>query len=221
MTYKKNIFKYFIRNLVNASSSSESSTSPPPPVLNQPKRKRTFKKMEEEFRVNTAAKRIRNESTDGIEPKCESPSEAEHPVEADANNHDLCKSYDETESVEATSFNVSEVSNDGADDRLTICLNCGVHVSGTHANVSYCFSEHMCDSMQKEHQYLNAICLIANAMHANTTHLDHGLKQTTSTPNSTVNQPSPFSPSIASTFSKANQPFNRSNIERALKALLE
>lgn len=181
--------------------------------------------MEEEFYADPKAKRVCNESIDVIEPKRESLSGTEHAVEADAK---LCESYAETESVAATSFDEIEVTNLSfgnveSVDRLTICLRCGLHVGGTHASVSYCFSEHMCVSMEKERQYLDAICLIANAMHANTLHFDHDLKQTTSTPNSSVNQPSPSSPisPIASTFSKANQPFNHANVGRALKDLLE
>lgn len=154
--------------------------------------------------------------SDVIETKLESLGEVKNAVE----------NYDHTdESVAVTSFNEIEVESDG---RLTICLKCGLHVSGTHANVSYCFSEHMCDSTAMQDQHLKAICVIANAMYTNTMRFGSVPKNTTSTPNSSINQPLPSDEvsklnvsAIVSTLSKPNQPFNFTDIRRALKDLLE
>lgn len=53
------------------------------------------------------------------------------------------------------------------DYRLTVCLKCGLYMKGSHANVSYCFSEHMCDSSltQNQDEYLTAISIIACTMY--------------------------------------------------------
>lgn len=154
--------------------------------------------------------------SDVIETKRESLGEVKNAVE----------NFDHTdESVAVTSFKEIEVESDA---RLTICLKCGSYVSGTHGNVSYCFSDHMCESTTMQDQYLKAICVVANAMYTNTMRFGSVPKNTTSTPNSSINQPSPSDEvsklnvsAIVSALSNPNKPFNLTNIRRALKDLLE
>lgn len=68
----------------------------------------------------------------------------------------------------------------------------------------------MCESKEKEKQYLNAICVIANAMYTNMNQL----------PTSDCASNHDVS-ATASTISNPNQPFNPSNIGRVLKDLLK
>lgn len=82
--------------------------------------------------------------------------------------------------------------------RMTVCLSCGMFVCGTHADVSYCFSEeHMCEGLnennisQSRQHFLKGISVLSNAMYVgNNQNGDFGL------------------------------PFNQSNIERALYQIL-
>lgn len=205
------IFNLFSK--VSSTSNSSAPPPPPPPLPHHSKPRRALKKLHEEFCAETDAKRIRIEN----EPKRGFLGETKHVVEAKANDESVAITVEEIEET-----------NVGSDARLTICLKCGFNGSGTHANVSYCLSEHMCESKPKKHRYLNVICIIANAMYANGMCFDSDSKEATSTPNSSMNQPSPSDDAsehnvsaIASSFSESNQPFNPSNIGRALKDLLE
>lgn len=180
-----------------------------------------------------AAKRVRNDSIDAIEPnskkRCETVADVKHDVETkskedEQTSKNLHEADDETKSV--ASFDEIDSSNPrnilATDFRLEICLKCGAHAKGEHANVSYCFSEHMCDSKKPPDQndYLVAICAIANAMNMYTNNVAPCSGYTTSTPNTSMNETAePKASAIASTAS--NQPFNVSNVGRVLHDLLE
>lgn len=171
-----------------------------------------------------SVKRKRNDSSDDIGPnpekkfhgpEVETQTESETLVESNLNVEDEANSdvKDETDSEtqgldvqpdsaqDDTSDSNTESESQEDISRLTICLKCGTHMRGSHANVSYCFSEHMCnEQVQFDQQpYLDTICVIANAMHTGKTS-DEGAQK--------------------AILQGSKNPFNSSNIGRALEELL-
>lgn len=68
-------------------------------------------------------------------------------------------------------MNVSNDETAAQDSRITICLSCGIYHKGTHADVSYCFSEdHMCERRDEESRqlFLESISVLANSFYLKT-----------------------------------------------------
>lgn len=159
-----------------------------------------------------ATKRTRNDSINVIESTPKRPRESSAEVERGVKIEPVGDDTEET------------LGNNQADSRLTVCLQCGFHVMGSHANVSYCSSEHMCDFDATLHPegYLAAICAIANAMV--TKGIIPSSQCKTSTPNTSMNQSSsnPNVSAIATAFQiPSNRLFDTSNVERALNDFFE
>lgn len=72
----------------------------------------------------------------------------------------LAKKTRTKEQLETDVDNISE----RMEERLSICLKCGFYVHGTHHNVSYCMSDHMCENDVKDpKKFIDCMVLIGKA----------------------------------------------------------
>lgn len=68
-----------------------------------------------------------------------------------------------TRSMEQPETDVNSIS-ETIEERLSICLKCGFYVHGTHHNVSYCMSDHMCENDVKDpDKFIDCMVLIGKA----------------------------------------------------------
>lgn len=188
--------------------------------------------------ATASAKRTRDDSIDVIVPPSKklraSVAEVEQNNETetdDQTSKQPRKAHDDIDSDDDSSFEKTESStlpsvHTEFDHRISVCLKCGSYMKGSHANVGYCFSEHMCDCSLTPHQdeYLEAICIIANAMYANSASFHPNSVRPTSTPNSSMvssqfNTSAPNESAMDSAIS-SNEPFNASIVGHALRGLL-
>lgn len=179
----------------------------------------------------SAAKRSRDDSIGGdsieIEPTPKKPRESDTESDADTEPEAHREAHANTESeaeaeidVNGSLTSVILERDSERDSRMSVCLRCGTYIRGTHANVSYCFSDHMCNGTPDQNQFSDAICIIANAMHYSEFGYTTGTNAA-STPNSSnvFTHASDVQDVSSLDLQVPPPPFNAFNIGRALNEI--